>query len=179
MRIPRTIRGGDLIPRRVTDPRFAAWLPIALTAAAIFIACDGLGFLIADMPPSTPHDVPPFVITKPVVEISERTNHYTYAGIAFKLLNNAEEHIERITVSFMLFDAKTHGSAFIGNNRFEITKWDMVYPGENREILISLDKYIYTAPAEPYLIDFFYVSEIHYTNGRIWEDKQGKYRVRF
>jgi hypothetical protein len=123
--------------------------------------------------------MPPFVITKPVMEISERPYQYTYAGIAFKLLNNSEEHIDRINVIFMLFDSKTQGSPFIGNNRFEISKLDRVYPGENKEILISLDQYIYIAPTEPYLIDFFYISEIHYTNGGIWEDKKGKYRVRF
>jgi len=151
----------------------------AITAAIFLIACDGLSGLIADIPPANPSEIPPFVITKPVMEISERTNHYTYAGIAFKFLNNAEGQIDRITVSFMLFDAKTKGSAFIGNNRFEIARLDMIYPGENKEIFISLDKYIYTAPSEPYLIDFFYVSEVHYVNGGIWEDKQGRYRVRF
>ena len=152
---------------------------IALTAAVFFIACDGMTRIIADMPLTPSQDVPPFVITKPVVEINERPNYYTYAGIAFKFLNNSVEHIDRITVSFMLFDAKTGGSPFIGNNRFEIAKWDMIFPGENREVFISLDRYIYTAPAEPFLIDFFFVSEIHYTNGDNWEDKQGKYRVRF
>ena len=152
---------------------------LALTAAVFLMACDGLDLLIADLPPATPHDMPPFIITRPVMEISERAFQYTYAGIAFKFMNNSGEQIDRITVSFMLFDAKTQGSAFIGNNRFEIAKWDTVHPGENREIFISLDRYIYTAPTEPYLIDFFYVSEIHYTNGGIWDDKRGKYRVRF
>ena len=152
---------------------------IALTAALFFIACDGMTGIIADLPPTAPQDVPPFVITKPEMEINERVNYYTYAGIAFRLLNNSGEHIDRITVCFMLFDAKTGGSPFIGNNRFEIAKWDMIIPGENKEVFISLDRFIYTAPVEPYLIDFFYVSEIHYTNGDNWEDKQGKYRVRF
>jgi hypothetical protein len=144
---------------------------IVAVAAMLFIACDGLSPATAELPP--------FVITKPVMEITERVNQYYYAGIAFKFLNNSDGHVDRITVSFMLFDAKTQGSPFIGNNRFEITKYDMVFPGENKEVFISLDRYIYTAPSEPYLIDFFYVSEIHYTNGSTWEDKQGKYRVRF
>ena len=152
---------------------------IAMTAAMFFVACDGLTGIIADVPSSSSQDLPPFVITRPVMEINERSNHYTYAGIAFRFLNNSGEHIERLTVSFMLFDAKTMGSPFIGNNRFEIIKWEMIFPGENREVFISLDPFIYTAPTEPYLIDFFYVSEIHYTNGDNWEDKQGKYRVRF
>ena len=152
---------------------------IIISAAAIlFIACDALSLVIADIPPA-PQDIPPFVITKPVMETSGRPNYYTYAGIVFKFLNKAEEQIDRTAVSFMLFDSKTQGSPFIGNNRFEITRWDMVSPGENKEIFISLDQYIYTAPTDPYLIDFFYVSEIHYTGGRVWEDKQGKYRVRF
>ena len=151
---------------------------ITLTTAMFFIACDGVTGIIGDMPPVS-REAPPFVITRPVMEISERINHYTYAGIAFRFLNNSDEHIDRITLSFMLFDAKTGGTPFIGNNRFEIAKWDMIFPGENKEVFISLDRYIYTAPTEPYLIDFFYVSEIHYTGGRIWEDKQGKYRVRY
>ena len=151
----------------------------ALTAVLLFIACDGMTSIIADLPPTAPQDVPPFVITKPEMEINERVNYYTYAGIAFRFLNNSVEHIDRITVSFMLFDAKTGGSPFIGNNRFEISKWDMIYPGENKEVFISLDRYIYTAPTEPFLIDFFFVSEIHYVNGDTWDDKQGKYRVRF
>ncbi|MDR1803603.1 MAG: hypothetical protein LBQ94_08355 [Treponema sp.] len=151
----------------------------ALISAVFLIACDGLDQFIADLTPTTPQDMPPFVITKPVMEISERPYQYNYAGIAFKLLNKSGENIDRITVSFMLFDAKTQASPFIGNNRFEIAKSDMVYPGENKQIFISLDLYIYTAPTEPYLIDFFYISEIRYTNGGIWEDKNGKYRVRF
>jgi hypothetical protein len=144
---------------------------IALTAAILFIACDGLNTATADLPP--------FVITIPVMEITERPNQYYYAGIAFSFLNNSDAYIDMIAVSFMLFDAQTHGSPFVGNNRFEITKYDMIFPGENKEVFISLDRYIYTAPSEPYLIDFFFVSEIHYTDGNTWEDKQGKYRVRF
>jgi len=152
---------------------------ISVLAAVFLMACDGLGMVIMDLPPATPMEVPPFVITKPVMEISEREYQYNYAGIAFKFMNSSVKHIDSITVSFMLFDVKTQGSAFIGSNRFEITKFDMIFPGENREVFISLDRYIYTAPTEPYLIDFFYVSQIHYTNGGIWEDKQGKYRVRY
>jgi hypothetical protein len=148
-------------------------------AVLLFTACDGLDRIVADIPPSTATELPPFVMTKPVVEIGERINYFNYAGISFKFLNSSHEQIDRITVSFMLFDNKTQGSPFTGSNRFELTRLDHVSPGENKEILISLDQYIYTAPSEPYTIDFFYISEIHYTNETIWEDKYGKYRVRF
>jgi len=123
--------------------------------------------------------LPPFVISKPVVEIYERFNSFKYAGIVFKYLNNSERYVEKIKICFMLFDTKTQTSPFIGSNKFEITKYDFISPGENREISISLDQYIYIAPAEPYLIDFFYISEISYIDGAVWQDTYGKYRVRW
>jgi hypothetical protein len=150
-----------------------------LLAAFLLMACDGEAWIIADLPPATPSEIPPFIITKPAVEINEHVNYFTYAGIVFKFLNNHREHVDNITLSFMLFDTKTQVSPFIGANRFEITKWDFVSPGENKEILVSLDPYIYNAPREPYQIDFFFFLEIHYIDGRVWPDTFGKYRVRF
>jgi len=122
-------------------------------------------------------EAPPYVITKPVCEISERTYVFTYAGLSFKFLNGSGKTVNRITVSFMLFDAKTLTNPFIGSNIFEISKLDLILPDENREILISLDGYIYTAPTEPYLIDYFYISEISYTDGSVWQDKFGIYNT--
>ena len=151
---------------------------IIMAVIILLMACDGLSELIADMPPATPTEVPPFVITRPVFEISERTNYFKYAGIVFKFLNHAGEHVDRITVSFMLFDPKTQSNPFFSTNKFEISKWDFVFPNENKEIIISLDQFIYIAPTEPYEIDFFYISEIHYVDGSVWQDKNGKYRIR-
>jgi len=151
---------------------------LPLFAVTIFMACEAPTWIIADMPPTTPSEIPPFVLSKPVVEISERINCFKYAGIVFKLLNNGEEHIEMIKICFMLFDTKSQASPFIGSNKFEITKYDFLAPGENKEISVSLDRHIYIAPTEPYLIDFFYISEIHYIDGTVWQDIYGKYRVR-
>ena len=134
--------------------------------------------IVADIPPTDPTDLPPFVITKPVFEIYERPYYFKYAGIVFKFLNKAGENVDKITVSFLLFDPKTNDSPFVGSNKFQITKWDVVLPNENKEIIISLDPFIYIAPTEPYLIDLFYIYEIHYTNNSVWQDIYGKYRVR-
>ena len=144
----------------------------------LFVACTDITGIIADIPPSTPDDLPPFVITKPVFEIYERPYYFKYAGIVFKFLNKSAVTVDKITVSFMLFDPKTNESPFIGTNKFEIGKWDIVLPNENKEIIISLDPFIYIAPTEPYIIDFFYIYEIHYVDNSVWQDKYGKYRVR-
>jgi len=129
-------------------------------------------------PTMTQPALPPFVISKPVVEINGRINSFKYTGIVFKLLNNSERYIDKITISFMLFDAKSQTSPFIGSNKFEIAKHDFLAPGENKEISISLDQYIYVAPAEPYLIDSFYIAEIHYIDNAVWRDPYGIYRLR-
>jgi len=165
------------------------FLSVFLLMGILFMACEEPGWIIADIPPAAqpasaqPTAVqpaaPPFVISKPVVEIYGRINSFKCAGIVFNFLNNSESYVEKITVCFMLFDTKTQTSPFLGSNKFEITKNDFLAPWENKEISISLDQYIYIAPAEPYLIDFFYVSEVHYIDGTVWQDPYGKYRVRW
>ena len=152
---------------------------VILFTALLLFGCDEATGIIMDLPPSFAGDLPPFVISKPVVEIIERPYHFRYAGVVFNFLNQAEEIIDGITVSFLLFDPKTLGSPFIGSNKFEITMQDIMFPDENREITISLDKFIHIAPADPYLIDYFYIYEIHYVGGVVWQDKYGKYRVRY
>jgi hypothetical protein len=144
----------------------------------IISSCEQVTGIVVDMPSTPPEELPPFVITKPAFEIIERPYYFRYAGIVFKFLNTAPEIVDKITVSFLLFDQKTQDSPFIGSNKFEIAKLDVVFPDENKEIIISLDQFIYIAPTEPYLIDFFYVYEIHYVDGTVWQDKYGKYRVR-
>ena len=152
---------------------------ILIILVFLLSACDGLGNVITDLPPATPEETPPFVITRPVFEISERVNYFTFAGLVFSFLNTTQKNVESITVSFMLFDNDTRASPFFGSNKFEITKIDLVLPNENKEIILSLDRFIYVAPEEPYIVDFFYISEIQYTDGNAWQDKYGKYRVRW
>ena len=142
-------------------------MAVIFALLAVLSACDN--FLAV---------TPPFIITSPVCEITEHQYVYSYAGIKFSFMNNSQKTVEKITVSFMLFDPVTLSNPFIGSNVFEITKLDLISPLENREIIISLDKYIYTAPREPFLIDFFYISEISYTDGSTWQDKYGTYYVR-
>lgn len=151
---------------------------IILMIPIFIMACDDVSGVIIDMPPSPSDESPPFVITRPVFEIIERPYYFNYAGIVFKFLNQDKEAVEKITVSFMLFDERTQDKPFFGSNQFEISRTDLVFPEENKEIIISLDKFIHIAPTEPYLIDSFYVSKIHYINGSVWQDKYGKYKVR-
>jgi len=143
-------------------------------AAALLVSCidinDIMGMAVTEKPP--------FTITKPVVEITELPYYFSYAGIIFQIFNKSAKSADRITVRFMLFDAETHANPFIGSNVYEITWQELIPAGEYREIVISLDKYIHIAPSDPYLIDFFYISEIHYDDGSTWRDINGVYGER-
>jgi hypothetical protein len=147
--------------------------------AVLLSSCDNIAEGVVGIDGGTAQNLPapPYVITKPVFEITERIDYFHYAGVVFNFKNTAAKQVDKITVSFTLFDPETQLSPFIGSNVFKITKLIEVLPGENKEIIISLDPYIYIAPDEPYLIDSFYIAAIHYTDGSNWEDKIGLYRV--
>ena len=149
-----------------------------LALMVLVTSCDGMEGIVMDLPASSPGELPPFVITKPTFEITGRPLQFRYAGITFDLLNQSTEILESITVSFQLFHPRTLDSPFIGSNKFIITRRDIVLPEEAKEIIISLDNFIHIAPTEPYIIDFFYVYEIHYVDGSVWQDHYGKFRVR-
>jgi len=151
---------------------------MVLLAIIILSSCEGVTGIIMDLPPSDPTEVPPFVITHPVFEIVERPYYFRYAGLTFKFYNQAPKIVDRITVSFLLFDQRTQESPFIGSNKFEIAKWEIVQANENKEIIISLDQFIHIAPIEPYLVDFFYIYEVHYVDGSVWQDTYGRYGIR-
>ena len=151
---------------------------ISLVVSFLLISCEAATGIVMDMPPSAWEEPPPFVITKPVFEITERPFYFNYAGVSFQFFNQTETIVNRITVSFLLYDPRSRDNPFIGSNKFEITKQELVFQNENKEILLSLDRFIHIAPTEPYLIDFFYIYEIQYVDGSVWQDKYGRFRVR-
>jgi hypothetical protein len=122
-------------------------------------------------------ETPPFVITTPVSELGNTSSDFTYAGISFSFMNTSDKTVSSITASFMLFDTSIQTNPFIGSNIFEIEMLTLILPGENKNIILSLDTFIHIAPSAPYHIDYFYISRIEYTDGSVWEDRFGTYRI--
>jgi hypothetical protein len=120
---------------------------------------------------------PPFTISKPVSAVGEKMNYYTFAGVEFSYLNTGSKTVSRVSVSFMVFDAATQKSPFIGSNIIKITFDGEIRGGVKKDFVIPLDPYIYAAPAVPYLIDFFYISEVVFADGSVWEDSGGVYHT--
>jgi len=151
---------------------------IILTVVLLLTSCIDMGGIVMDIPPSSPGELPPFVISRPVFETTGRPAQFNFAGISFQFLNQGNEIVESITVSFLLFDARTLENPFLGSNRFLITRRETLFPNLVNDVFISLDRFIHVAPSEPFLIDFFYIYEIRYVDGTVWQDHHGRFRVR-
>jgi hypothetical protein len=123
-------------------------------------------------------EAPPFVIGKPVSVAGEREGYYKYAGVEFTCHNKNTKTMSVISVSFMVYDAETSKTPFIGSNIIKADFEGELAGDEEKLFIISLDTYIYTAPDKPYLIDFFYISRVEFVDGSVWEDPYGAYHTR-
>jgi hypothetical protein len=117
----------------------------------------------------------PYIISKPSCVIGYRDAYYRFVGIEFGFTNITEKTIVSINISCMVFDADTSKNPFIGSNLLKLSYSGSIAPQSTKEMIISLDRYIYVAPDKPYLIDFFYIAEIKYEDGSSWSDMLGIY----
>jgi hypothetical protein len=143
-------------------------LVFLLMAPSLALSCDA--FRAADGPP-------PFTITMPVSVAGEKPGCYAFAGVEFTYLNTSPKTVAGVSVSFMVFDAVTKKSPFIGSNIIKATFDGEIKSGGKKDFIISLDPYLYAAPAVPYLIDFFYISKVAFADGSVWEDSGGAYHT--
>jgi hypothetical protein len=120
---------------------------------------------------------PPYIITRPVCVAGEREDNYRFAGIEFYFLNTTGTDISEITVSFALFDARTKENPLTGSNKFSLTIRGAIMAHEKKEVIIPLDDYLYLAPPQPFIVDFFYIAKIVYADGSAWTDTYGIYHT--
>lgn len=102
----------------------------------------------------------------------EESSNYSIAGLRFGLMNKADKEIKEFTMVFCFFDED--GNPVVGSrNNQVITVSTQIHGKEFFEACISLDKYLYEIPEEPYQIDFLYVSRIVYDDDSVWTDPFG------
>ncbi len=121
---------------------------------------------------------PPYIITKPVCLIENKPGSYPNMGVEFTFTNTSSKTITSFSVSFMVYDAETELNPFVGQNTIRASLSGMIPAQSMKECSFSLDEYVYVVPDEPYLIDFFYISEINYDDGSQWTDTFGVYYTR-
>ena len=77
----------------------------------------------------------------------------------------------------MIYDAETKKNPFIGSNLIKAVSNETIESGESKELIIPLDKYVYRIPEKPYLIDHFFIRKLTFSDGSVWEDKTGAYKI--
>lgn len=125
----------------------------------------------------------PFVISIPECRTGSVTGAYSSCGVHFSYTNTSTKTVARIKISCMVYSDKNGTNPFAGSNNIladfpENGVTDNIVPGDSRNFILNLDPYIYCTPSEPYLIDYFFVKKITFTDGSIWEDPFGTYSVR-
>jgi len=119
----------------------------------------------------------PFTVSKPECVIGGNEDYYAIAGIVLKFYNTSAKTIQRIEVRCMVFDADTQKNPFIGSNVIEAAFNEDIGSGENKELIIPLDKYMHRVPDKPYLIDHFFIRKLTFSDGSVWEDVFGEYKI--
>ncbi|MDR0909112.1 MAG: hypothetical protein LBM77_05040 [Spirochaetaceae bacterium] len=123
------------------------------------------------------NETPPYVVSVPQCLVGSKESYYQFAGIEFEFLNASDKTISAIHISCRVYDAETERNPFIGSNQINVSFDENIEAGVKKKLIITLDPYIYNAPEEPYLIDFFYIAKIEYADGSKWEDAYGTYHV--
>lgn len=119
----------------------------------------------------------PFTLSKPECVIGGNEDYYAVAGIVFTFYNTSAKKITRIEVSCMIYDAESKKNPFIGSNLIKAVFNESIGSGEKKELIIPLDRYVYRVPDKPFLIDHFFIRKLTFSDGSIWEDKTGAYKM--
>ncbi len=101
---------------------------------------------------------------------------FRFAGVSFTFCNSGSKTVADFTVSFRLYDSEGE-NPFIGTNCVTAKKTEIIGRNSTSEITVNLDSFITVVPEEPYQVDYFYVTEIHYTDGSTWRDEYGIYAL--
>ena len=120
-------------------------------------------------------DDPPYVISKPVSVAGSHAGFYNFAGVELTFYNKSDKTIQNITTQCIVYDADTKLNPCIGSNILKLKYSGAINPNESVPMIISLDKYLYVAPTKAFLIDFFFIASIEYSDGSFWEDENGAY----
>lgn len=119
----------------------------------------------------------PFTVSKPECVIGGNEDYYAVAGIVFTFYNTGAKEITIIEVNCMIYDAESKKNPFIGSNLIKAVFNESIGSGEKKELIIPLDRYLYRVPDKPYVIDHFFVRKLTFSDGSVWEDKTGAYKI--
>jgi hypothetical protein len=120
----------------------------------------------------------PCVISPPRACIGAKENRFSAAGIEFDFTNTSEKTACRVEISCYLYPAENTPEFAKGSNHVTATIDCLIPPGMTETLDVSLDTAIASVPTQTFLIDFFTVTEMGFTDGSSLEDRSSKYFTR-
>ncbi len=117
----------------------------------------------------------PYVITEPECIIGKEDGVHDFAGIHFTFYNNSEKIIQSFKFRCLVFDSEGELNPLVGTNTIIARYEQNILSKDEHDVVFSLDSYILEVPSEPYIIDFFYVTTIEFSDGSTWKDPYGSW----
>lgn len=158
---------------------------IILCTVLLFCSCGGGGGGSSSSSVSTNSTAghTPYVISIPECKTGALPGAYSHCGVHFSYTNTSTKPVSRIKISCMVYSDTKGTNPFVGPNHIladfpENNVTNNIEVGETRNFILNLDPYIYSTPAKPYLIDYFFVRTVTFSDGSTWEDSLGTYSVR-
>jgi hypothetical protein len=117
----------------------------------------------------TGENAPPYLTVnlEPVLEADG--GNINYAGIRFNIANTSQKTISSFVTSCFLYDGNTR-KPLMQNNRVRSGFTGAIIPKDERVFTISLDDRIGAVPDSPFIIDFFTLTRVDYSDGSSWTD---------
>ncbi len=113
----------------------------------------------------------PYTVSNKYVVVGKEDGLYRLAGAYIDVVNNSEKTIESGEISFSLFDSSGNpcGLKTVVTSHVDLK----LMPGEETEIIISLDKVLGANLDESYKLDFVRFTKLNYEDGTVWVDPLG------
>ena len=155
---------------------------LLLAALSVIVSCSGGGGgggggISAAIPVVTGNAETPFIISKPQCNLGNLPPHYTHCGVHFTITNKSQKTMNSLSVSCMVYADMDGNNPFIGNNNVHADFPESIAPGQTKTLILNLDPYITVIPTEPFIIDFFFVKTINFSDGSVYTDYNGTHAV--
>lgn len=119
---------------------------------------------------------PPFVYGDAVIRIGEVGGYQERIGLTFSLHNKTDAAINRIQVTFKLYDEQGLAIPEFGQNEINNYLDCEFAAGSDQTFITSLDEFFYFMPSGNYVAEDFHIPYVSFSDGTVWRDSYDLYR---
>lgn len=125
-----------------------------------------------------PMNETPYIVSTPVSKCTPSPGNYEHAGIEFDFFNTTDKDIKSVTVSCYVYSATDKTNPLSISNKVEAIFTEIIPSQSEKRLSINLDSRLYYIPDKPFIVDFFTIPKIGFSDGTVWEDKTCQFFTR-